>query len=108
VNNLPHFSIMLSQEEKQRRKAIHNELKQKADAEKLVALPMPKEKLSAFFDYLDQQLTAHDCDDTLRFTQEFAAIQNLAFEPIKQWLGEFGGYCDCEALANVEEKYEGL
>ncbi|WP_426058334.1 DUF2695 domain-containing protein [Hymenobacter sp. B1770] len=99
---------MPSQEEKQRRKAIQNELRQKADEEKLAALPMPKPKLAAFFDYLDQQLTEHDCDDTLRFTQEFAATQNLAFEPVKQWLGELGGYCDCEVLANVEEKYEGL
>ena len=99
---------MPSQEEKQRRKALQNELRQKADTEKLAALPMPKEKLAAFFDYLDQQLTEHGCDDTLRFTKDFATSQNLTFEPIKQWLGDFGGYCDCEALANVEEKYEGL
>src|SRR4051812_18435161 len=99
---------MPSQEEKQRRKAIQSELRQSADTEKLAALPMPKEKLQALFDYLDQQLTAHDCDDTLRFTEEVAASHNLALEPIKQWLGDFGGYCDCEALANVEEKYEGL
>ena len=99
---------MPSQEEKQRCKAIQNELAQKANPEKLAALPMPKEKLAAFFDYLDQQLTEHDCDDTLRFTKEFAASHNLAFEPIKEWLGDYGGYCDCEALVNVEEKYESL
>ena len=99
---------MPSPEEKQRRKAIQNELQQKADAEKLAALPMPREKLQAFFDYLDQQLSEPDCDDTLHFTQQFAASHNLAFEPIKHWLDNFGGYCDCEALANVEEKYEGL
>ena len=44
---------MPSQEEKQRRKAIQNELTQKVNAEKLADLPMPKEKLAAFFDYLD-------------------------------------------------------
>ena len=87
---------------------MQNELKQKADAEKLAALPMPREKLQAFFDYLDQQLTEQGCDDTLRFTQQFATDNNVAFEPVKQWLGNYGGYCDCEALANVEEKYEGL
>ena len=48
---------MPSQEEKQRRKAIQNELRQKANAEKLDDLPMLKEKLAAFFDYLDNQLT---------------------------------------------------
>ncbi len=99
---------MPSQEEKQRRKAIQDELRRKDNAEKLAALPMPKEMLQVFFDYLDQQLEEHDCDDTLRFTQEFAVSHNLVSEPIKQWLGDYGGYCDCEALANVEEKYEGL
>jgi hypothetical protein len=99
---------MPSQEEKQRRKAIQNDLRQKADAEKMAALPMPKEKLAAFFDYLDQQLTEEGCDDTLRFTHEFAASHNLSFESIKQWLSDYGGHCDCEALANVEEKYEGV
>ena len=99
---------MPSQEEKQRRKAIQNELRQKANAEKRADLPMPLEKLAAFFDYLDQQLTEHDCDDTLRFTQEFVANHNLEFELSKQWLSDYGGYCDCEALANVEDKYEGF
>ena len=99
---------MPSQEEKQRRKTIQDELRQKANAEKIAGLPMPKEKLQAFSDYLDQQLEKHDCDDTLRFTQEFAASHNLEFELIKQWLGDYGGCCDCEALTNVEEKYEGL
>ena len=59
---------MPSQEEKQRRKAIQNELRQKTNTEKLVVLPMPKEKLVAFFNYLDNQLTERGCDDTLRFT----------------------------------------
>ncbi|UOQ98092.1 DUF2695 domain-containing protein [Hymenobacter sp. 5317J-9] len=99
---------MPSQEEKQRRKAIQNELRQNANTEKLAALPMHKETLQSFFDHLDQQLSEHGCDDTLRFAQEYAASHNLAFEPIKQWLGDFGGYCDCEALANVEQEYEGL
>ena len=99
---------MPSQEEKQRRKAIQNELRQKAKEEKLAALPMSKKKLAAYFGYLDQQLTEQGCDDTLRITQEFAASENLAFESIKQWLGNYGGYCDCEALANVEAEYEGL
>ena len=99
---------MPSQDEKQRREAIQNELRQKANAEKRADLPIPQEKLAAFFDCLDQQLTEHDCDDMLRFTQEFAANHNLEFEPIKQWLSDYGGYCDCEALANVEDKYEGF
>ena len=78
--------------------------------------------LAGYFDHLDQQLTEHCCDDTLRCTQAFAASHNLAlrctqafaashnlaFEPIRQWSSNYGGYCDCEALANVEQEYESL
>ena len=99
---------MPTSEEKQRRKTIQNELRQKTNKEKLASLPMPKAMLTAYFDHLDQQLTEHGCDDTLRFTQAFAANHNLTFEPIKQWLSNYSGYCGCEALANAEQEYEGL
>ena len=99
---------MPTSEEKQRHKAIQNELGQKINEEKLASLPMPKEMLAGYFDHLDQQLTEHGCDDTLRFTQAFAASHNLTFEPIKQWSSNYGGYCGCEALANVEQEYESL
>ena len=69
---------------------------------------MPKEMLAGYFDHLDQQLTEHGCDDTLRFKQAFAASHDLVFEPIRQWSSNYGGYCDCEALANVEQEYESL
>ncbi|MCC3152860.1 DUF2695 domain-containing protein [Hymenobacter sp. BT770] len=99
---------MPSQEEKQRRKALQNQLNAEAKAGKLASLPMPKEKLVAYFDYLDLELTEHGCDDTLRLTKQFAEAEGLAFEPIKLWLSEYGGYCDCEALANVEEEFENI
>jgi hypothetical protein len=70
--------------------------------------PMPKEILTSFFNYLDQQLTEQGCDDTLRFTKEFAEEHQLAFGAIRVWLSNYGGYCDCEVSANVEEHFEGL
>ena len=45
---------MSTSEEKQRRKAIQNELRQKTNEEKLTSLPMPKGMLAAYFDHLDQ------------------------------------------------------
>lgn len=99
---------MPSPEEKQRRKDIRNKLIAQRKAQQLAELPMPKEKLSAFFDYLDQQLTEDGCDHNLRFTKQFADDQSLPFDPIKQWLADYGGYCDCEALANVEDHFENL
>jgi hypothetical protein len=53
-------------------------------------------------------LTEQGCDDTLKLTQQFAKEHSLSFEAIKQWLSTYGGYCDCEALANVEDHFENL
>ena len=69
---------------------------------------MPREKLTAYFDYLDQELMEHGCDDTLRLTQQFTLAHNISFEATKKWLSDYGGYCDCEALANVEDHFENI
>ena len=99
---------MPSFEEKQRRKALQQKAKEDEKLGKYAALPMPKETLALYFDFLDQKLSNDGCDDTLRFTEHFAADHKLAFHLMKQWLAEYGGYCDCEALANAEESFENL
>jgi hypothetical protein len=98
---------MLSAEEKARRKQIAQQLKSKAEEDFLVDLPTQLPFFQALFDYLDENL-ANGCDDTLRLTERFAKENNLQVEQLKTWLGEQGGYCDCEVLANVEEQFEGL
>jgi len=35
---------------------------------------------------------------------QFLKLDNV--EEITKWLGENGGYCDCEVLANLEEKFD--
>jgi hypothetical protein len=57
---------------------------------------------------LDEKLATVGCDDKLRLTKQFANEQQISFEILEEWLGEHGGYCDCEVLANVEEQFEGL
>lgn len=39
-------------------------------------------------------------------TKAFLENKKLNTEAILPWLEEYGGYCDCEVLANVEESYE--
>lgn len=99
---------MPSFEEKQRRKALIDQLKETSRAVRLAELPMPKEKVAVYFAYLDQVLSEQGCDDTLRFTKQFATNNHLEFHLMKQWLSKYGGYCDCESLANVEDSFEDL
>lgn len=72
----------------------------------LTNLPLTTEQLAELFDYLDRRLRLHTCDDTLGHTRCFAAVHELPFEPLRQFLGRHDGYCDCEVLANVQERYE--
>lgn len=56
------------------------------------------------FDYLDEKLEINGCDETLRYTRKFLSDNNLPVEKSLDWMNENGGYCDCEVLANIEDK----
>jgi len=98
---------MPDKNEIERRKQIARELRLKARQDFENNLPTRRENFKALFDYLDEKLTDNPCDDTLNFSIAF--LQSLELdniEEITKWLGENGGYCDCEVLANVEEKFD--
>lgn len=99
---------MPSSEEKQHRKTLQNRLKAEAKTSKLAELPVPQKLLNTYFNYLDQELSVHGCDHTLRFTKQFATDHKIDFTALKLWLSKYGGYCDCEALANVEDHFENI
>ena len=99
---------MPSAAEKQRRKELAQQAKTAETAQFLASLPVSTNQLKALFDYLDDKLLEQDCDDTLQYTKQFATETQVPYEPLRDWLATEGGYCDCEVLANVEEKLEGL
>jgi Protein of unknown function (DUF2695) len=88
-----------------------NELKKawrEQERQKLLAsIPMPHQDLRDLFDHLDRS-GAGECDHTLRITTGFLQSRGLDAERIIPWLREHGGYCDCEVLANVEDKFSEL
>jgi Protein of unknown function (DUF2695) len=98
---------MPDKDEKERRKQILNDLKQKADKEFEEGLPMSRESFKNLFDHLDIELTEKGCNHTVIITETFLEqnkIENI--ETILSWIADKGGYCDCEILANVEQQFE--
>ena len=98
---------MPDQNEIKRRKQIARDLRLKARQDLENSLPTSRENFKGLFDYLDEQLSDNPCDDTLKFSVTF--LQSLKLdniEEITKWLDENGGYCDCEVLANLEEKFD--
>ena len=62
------------------------------------------EELRDLFDWLDRK-GAPPCDRTARETKAFLAARGLDEQRVIPWLQSYGGYCDCEVLANVESTW---
>jgi hypothetical protein len=58
-------------------------------------------QLQALLDYLDERGAGEGCDHSLRLTAAWVAEASVDFDALAESLSEFGGYCDCEVLANV-------
>ena len=89
----------------EKRKALA-EYKRRQKEAFLASLPMPEECFRELFDHLDERLGEVDCRHDLRLTESFLADQDCDPEAVIDWLVENGGSCDCEVLANIEEKFE--
>ena len=69
------------------------------------ALPISAELLKGLFDRLDSRLPIDGCDRTRRLTREWLESNGLPIDSVFAWLDENGGFCDCEVLANSEERF---
>jgi hypothetical protein len=98
---------MVAKQEKENRKEIMNKLRENEKVEFENNLPMERSKFKGLFDYLDEELSKNDCDDTNKLTGEYLEkIGQNNIENILKWLADKSGYCDCEILDNVEEEFE--
>lgn len=96
---------MPSPEEKARRKALKQNMRQAERDQIRSSLPLSPADLRKLFDYIDQNLSGSECDGTLRNTGTFLEQKQVTVEPVIAWLKDAGGHCDCEVLANAEEKF---
>ncbi len=93
---------MPNKDEKARRREILQGLRNEERQKRRDSFPASAVLLKGLFEFLDEMLQAQDCDDTLRLTRDFILRNDLQEKEVIEWLEENGGYCDCEALANVE------
>ena len=91
--------------DKNERKKIIKALKEQKKIEFENSLPMSHDLFKQLFNFLDKKSTDNGCSHTPQLTTEFLNKNNIISEPVLTWLAEHGGYCDCEILANVEEKF---
>lgn len=96
---------MVAPEEKAKRHAIKQALRQAEHERFRSSLPLTPDLLRALFDYIDNQLGESECDNTLKHTALFLSQRKLESVRVISWLESLGGFCDCEVLANVQERF---
>lgn len=87
--------------DKKQRKAALKQWKHAERADLVTGMPLSPEQLHRLLDYLDANLKA--CDHTTKLTTTFAHVEQLEKDKVLSWLGDHGGYCDCEVLANLTD-----
>src|ERR1700751_2477628 len=87
--------------DKKQRKAAIKQWKRAGRADLLAGMPLSPEQLHRLLDYLDANLKT--CDHTTKLTAIFLHVEQLETDKVLSWLGEHGGYCDCEVLANLAD-----
>lgn len=71
------------------------------------SLPMARELFLDLFDYLNEQSETTVCNHDFSLTEQFLRDKQVNnVEEVLEFLRENGGYCDCEVIFNVEEKFE--
>ena len=64
--------------------------------------PMGRAEFMCLFEFLEEQVAEHECDNEMRFTKAWLEVNDPGnADAILKWLGDHGGYCDCEVLMNV-------
>ncbi|GAB3329459.1 hypothetical protein GCM10027299_32840 [Larkinella ripae] len=99
---------MSLKEGKQNRKKLVQNFKRQEKESNVAGMPISTADLKSLFDYLDDKLQKDDCDDSLSLTEAFLKERGLPMDQVKAWLSKYGGCCDCEVLANVEDEFEGI
>ncbi|SON62146.1 hypothetical protein MSIMFI_03667 [Mycobacterium simulans] len=60
------------------------------------------DQLDELLNYIEERSDDQPCDHSPRHAQRWAESRGIDWPELQRELREFGGYCDCEILFNVE------
>jgi hypothetical protein len=92
--------------DKGRKKQLKAQWRDQQRMAAIAALPLPVNDLKVMFDMLDVEIPQKGCDHTRRLTEAWLRRCGHDVESVFAWLDTQGGFCDCEILANVEERVD--
>ena len=91
-----------SKDQKAERKRLKDEYLRAQQAASAVRMPLDRAQLDALLYRVNAAVAVNGCDHTLAATDAWAVAEGIDLKRLHEGLEEYGGYCDCEVLMNVD------
>lgn len=88
--------------ERARRRRLRDAYKNAERAARTALLPIDREQLTSLVEYVDTGLGVEGCDHTRRHAEQWSRDHWIDWSALCEGLDEFGGFCDCEVVANCD------
>lgn len=93
---------MPSENPKTDRKNLKDEYLRTQHAARAGRMPLDAGQLEALLDHVDDAVRTDGCDHTLRAAEAWATRHRIDLGRLREGLEEYGGFCDCEVIMNVD------
>jgi hypothetical protein len=91
-----------SQAEKAERKRLKDEYLRAQQAASAGRMPLDRPQLEALLEHVHTAVAVKGCDHTWTATDEWAVGQGIDLARLHEGLEEYGGFCHCEVVMNVD------
>ncbi|WP_104524549.1 DUF2695 domain-containing protein [Blastococcus atacamensis] len=93
---------MTSEAEKARRKQLKDDYLRAEQAASAAFMPLDRPQLESLLEHVDAAVAADGYDHSPRAADDWARQHDVDLDRLHEGLTEFGGYCDCEIVMNVD------
>jgi hypothetical protein len=91
-----------AKDEKARRKQLKDDHLRAEQAASAALMPLDRSQLESLLHHVDAAVVSDGCDHSRRATDAWALQHAVELDPLHEGLQEYGGFCDCEVVMNVD------
>lgn len=93
---------MAAKDGRARRRQLKDAYLRAEQAASAALMALDRAQLESLLDHVDAIVASEGCDHTRRATDAWAMQHGVGLERLHERLEEFGGFCDCEVVMNVD------
>ena len=93
---------MASKDEKARRKQLKDAYLRTEQVASAALMPLDRAQLESLLEHVEAAVASEDCDHSRKVTDAWGAQHGVDLDRLHEGLEEYGGFCDCEVVMNVD------